>query len=1109
MNQSINKPIFSILATFALIACGGGGDSGGPGGGNGGGGGEQPTTYTVSTSVGDGGSINPTSASVTSGETTAFTLTPDERYGIDSVSGCGGSLDGDTYTTGSITSNCTVTASFAELPEFQVKASVEGRGTISPKALTLLEGQAARFELQADSRARIESVTGCNGTLDGTTYTVAKVTSECEVTAVFVEDMVTVSVNIVTGAEGGTVEGDASQTIYRGDTPLFALLLQDDFWSVSKVEGCVKPLSWQDPQDINRKVVAADAAKEDCTLNISLTPPSDSEKFVELPFDILMGKHNLASKTVEYGSTVTLTLEAFGDRSLVAKGVRPLNPGVAELCAQAKWEGATVTLTDVNGQCEVWADFRSPDEYNFADRNLQRVFHFKSVLFPDRLMTAQDVAGVQSISVSASVQGPVTDLSGIEAATSLKELSIANFVVTDLGPLRNLGLRKLSLKAPNAYAAGPAATSHVIDSLAPITTLPLEYLRLVAMHPADGDYAVLRQLADLTSLEFSRTESLTDISFIEDMMNLKNLSLLQTGVVDLQPVLNSSLPAPGNDLTHWGCVVETSRVMAELKKSSQELGWSFSYSDTGEPRCASIDGRYAIDASVALNSDTVSMDINFIRGQLDDYMQCHIYYGRVDEQLRNPDVTLDNCGSNGTATIPRYFDAYDIEIWADDGRHLPVRVAETRVADENIDRSQPRLVDTQWGQVVLKSRPSLVPGREAVFRAHIIADGGVEAPGVALELQLGAETKVVQMTAPDGNLPARPDYIEMNESYVAEIPAEWMQDGLQLKLQSGDKTIYAETPFFDEQHTLYLSMVPVFVNGVEVTIDETDKGLRDHLLRYFPLYDVVIRREDPIVIETEGDVGPGDVAAAIVDRRELDGGLHYYHGVFPGAAMTVDTNISGLAYSAFKVAVTQVESLSGTTFPHEVGHTFDLRHINCNLDNGDYDYPYDSNTIGSHGYMAGQPLALDKDQYAELMSYCAPKHISDYSYELVQDFFSIDPPASFDNVDAGAMNYAAAKGQPGYSTLITGTLDVLDGEVYLRLVRTVNRPAGLEKRGDYTLVATDDNGNSHSRSFAVDTPEDAAGLANGYFAVQLPVNASSLVSIRILHKGEEIFSQRL
>jgi len=85
-------------------------------------------TYTVSVSAGDGGNIAPDSRNVTHGETTTFTVTPNDGYYIDEVTGCGGSLSDDTYTTGPITQACSVSASFLALEELYTLIVNSGTG---------------------------------------------------------------------------------------------------------------------------------------------------------------------------------------------------------------------------------------------------------------------------------------------------------------------------------------------------------------------------------------------------------------------------------------------------------------------------------------------------------------------------------------------------------------------------------------------------------------------------------------------------------------------------------------------------------------------------------------------------------------------------------------------------------------------------------------------------------------------------------------------------------------------------------------------------------------------------------------------------------------------
>jgi hypothetical protein len=119
-------------------------------------------TYTVTPSVNGGnGTISPkTPQTVNYDATATFTLTPNTGYAIGAVGGTcpAGTLSGSTYTTGAVTSNCTVIANFDQSPaitsashatfalgkldSFQIKATGLPTPTISttgplPKGVTL------------------------------------------------------------------------------------------------------------------------------------------------------------------------------------------------------------------------------------------------------------------------------------------------------------------------------------------------------------------------------------------------------------------------------------------------------------------------------------------------------------------------------------------------------------------------------------------------------------------------------------------------------------------------------------------------------------------------------------------------------------------------------------------------------------------------------------------------------------------------------------------------------------------------------------------------------------------------------------------------------------
>ncbi|MDA8155174.1 MAG: hypothetical protein M0Z52_01775 [Actinomycetota bacterium] len=154
-------------------------------------------TYTVTPSAGSGGTISPaTPQSVNYDAAKSFTVTPATGYGISSVTGCGGTLSGNTYTTGPVTANCTVTASFSSTPTggstggttttYTVTPSAGSGGSISPSTPQTVDNDAATsFTVTPATGYGISSVTGCGGSLSGNTYTTGPITANCAVTASF------------------------------------------------------------------------------------------------------------------------------------------------------------------------------------------------------------------------------------------------------------------------------------------------------------------------------------------------------------------------------------------------------------------------------------------------------------------------------------------------------------------------------------------------------------------------------------------------------------------------------------------------------------------------------------------------------------------------------------------------------------------------------------------------------------------------------------------------------------------------------------------------------------------------------------------------------------
>ena len=146
-----------------------------------------PRQYNVTPTAGAGGSISPgTAQAVTYNASTSFTVTPSSGYGISTVSGCGGSLAGNTYTTGAVTTNCTVSASFSLLPPstypIHIAASAGGSVVCSPNPVP--HGGNATCTATASSGYRF---TGWGGSCSGSASpcTLTNVTAPTNVSAQF------------------------------------------------------------------------------------------------------------------------------------------------------------------------------------------------------------------------------------------------------------------------------------------------------------------------------------------------------------------------------------------------------------------------------------------------------------------------------------------------------------------------------------------------------------------------------------------------------------------------------------------------------------------------------------------------------------------------------------------------------------------------------------------------------------------------------------------------------------------------------------------------------------------------------------------------------------
>ncbi len=193
----------------------------------------------------------------------------------------------------------------------------------------------------------------------------------------------------------------------------------------------------------------------------------------------------------------------------------------------------------------------------------------------------------------------------------------------------------------------------------------------------------------------------------------------------------------------------------------------------------------------------------------------------------------------------------------------------------------------------------------------------------------------------------------------------------------------------------------------------------------------------------------------LTEIRELhviDQDPSYYYGYFSG---NIKNSPFGGQADMPGVDAIGMDIDNANLMPHELGHNFGRAHVNCNNpETVDNDYPYDPSIIGSLAVSLGLDKIYGPNSYADLMSYCKPKFVSDYSYIAVQDYIQSKPPKAFAKVvqtllqkpDLGARR----------SLFITGQINSSD-VVSLRRLVPLNTSPKIIPEGEYQLkvVATD------------------------------------------------------
>ena len=308
-----------------------------------------------------------------------------------------------------------------------------------------------------------------------------------------------------------------------------------------------------------------------------------------------------------------------------------------------------------------------------------------------------------------------------------------------------------------------------------------------------------------------------------------------------------------------------------------------------------------------------------------------------------------------------------------------------------------------------------IAGRDTVVRAfvEVTGEGGpVSSVSARLHGDLsGAPLAGSPLSATLSSVVSPPSTDNWAHSLNFVLPETWIVSGASFYLDLDPDDEYAEsdeennrvpasgTTDFEFQDTpdFDIMIVPVIHDGL--TPDPAANAEIEDWVRWlYPAPNVNIEIHETVTY-TGAPVSPSganwnsvlnfvtDIRNAETSRPDL-----YYYGVFdPGYTYGV-VGTAWVPYSPsspYPIGVgTDHSPFAGTTSAHEMGHNHGRSHAaGCGSLSGiDPSYPYPDAQIGVVGWQIGSTTLYNEVTYADVMSYCESRWISDYNYRAFYDW---------------------------------------------------------------------------------------------------------------------------
>lgn len=329
--------------------------------------------------------------------------------------------------------------------------------------------------------------------------------------------------------------------------------------------------------------------------------------------------------------------------------------------------------------------------------------------------------------------------------------------------------------------------------------------------------------------------------------------------------------------------------------------------------------------------------------------------------------------------------------------------------ESNIDLTIEKLIVTQATQTEINSVP-LVANRSTLVRVFAKTNQSIPTQGILVSLNAsrnGQNLPGSPLVSNSSTVLPNPSRESLESTFNFSIPNSWSSGQVTLEAHVDPTQNLVETNEGNNSSQLNLSftdlppldvkIVPInyfHTSGSEVQYypAQSSDYFSDDVLKMFPLHDTIVSFHTPV--NFYGDLTNSgewsNLLSQLTSLKLSEGALEsqVWYGAIPvedtaGNSWRI-TGPAGLGWIGYRVALGLYDSTTyhvngGNIAAHEIGHNLGREHSPCGVTNYDPNYPYANGVIGQYGM---DVLLQNLIQYTipDIMSYCTPNWISDYTY---------------------------------------------------------------------------------------------------------------------------------